>query len=172
MWGSISALMLLSAPLRAIKQHPVMTLQIAAIAAVAAAVAFLWLDYRGTKADLVESEKQIERLETSLAGEQAARRAAVDRLQDFAEAQERHEALLDDLASAQANTRQQVAEMVERISAGEVNRIIEERPNEASDIISRRVNNAFGMFDNATAIPSAGSDRAAEPGSETGSSAP
>lgn len=143
----------LSALWTRIREHPVMTLQIAAGVAVAALLALLWIDYHGTKADLDRAQATVERLEENLVAEREVREAVAGRLDEFVEAQKLQKSRLEAMAKSQAETRQRISTLMREVSSLEIERLIEERPDEAPAIIVSRVNDVFGMFDDATATP-------------------
>lgn len=143
--------MALAALWTAIRNHPVMTLQAAGIALVAALMAYLWVDYRGAKADLQDARTEITQLEAAVKGERAARAAVRGRLDEFMAAQKLQAVRLEEMARQQAETRREVSNIVSGLSASEVRRLIEENPDEASAVLSRRVDDLFSLFDDATA---------------------
>lgn len=143
--------MALAALWTAIRNHPVMTLQAAGIALVAALMVYLWVDYRSAKADLQDARAEISQLEATVKGERAARVAVRSRLDEFVAAQKLQAVRLEEMARQQAETRREVSNIVSGLSASEVRRLIEENPDEASAVLSRRVDDLFSLFDDATA---------------------
>lgn len=130
--------------LRGIKAKPVQTLQILAIVGLVAAAVFFWFDYRGAKEDVATLR---ERLRVERAQSEQAR----DRIEEFVAAQKLQARRIREMEQAQAEARQRIREITDSLSEDEIERVLKEQPDEADRIVSDRLSDLFGMFDNATA---------------------
>ena len=124
-------------------KNPVQTLQLAGIAALAAVAVFFYFDYTNAKA-------QVRTLRTEVTAQRALAEAQDGRLQDFVEAQE---ASLERLQAIEARSRQiriEVRQLTDELSAPNINIIVEESPDEAAAIITRRFDDILSLLDDAS----------------------
>ena len=125
------------------KNNPIQSLQLAGIAALAITAAFFFFDYRGAKAEVRE-------LRTEIAAEKALNEAQATRLDEFAEAEVQRLERLRALEEAGVRIRAEIRGITDELTAPQINIIVEEQPDEAADIISRRFDDILSVLDDAT----------------------
>ena len=123
--------------------NPFQAAQVAGLALLASAVTYFYFDYRGAKEDVA-------RLEIELSTQKAVNEAQGERLGEFQEAEANRVQRLFDLEANSARIRAEVRGITDRLTASEINTLVEEDPDEAANTINRSVDDAFSLLDDAT----------------------
>lgn len=130
--------------LKWIRGNPIQALQLLGIVSLVAAALYFYFDYRDAKSDVRE-------LRADLKAEEALSEALEGRLDEFELAQELQAQRLIDIEISQAETRRRISVLTDELSSLELERLLDENPDEAAAIINERFNALLGMFDDATA---------------------
>lgn len=133
----------------AIKNNPNRTNSVIIYALIAGVIGlgvYFWVDYRGAKSALSQ-------VRDDLQAEQALTAAQQDAINEFQQEQARFAALVREFDSFRAEVNAEVRELRQGLTAREIRDAAAEDPAQASDSVTGRVNNAFGLFDDATTAP-------------------